>query len=47
MDKKEQNGEDSIGLSQFHKIERFFVYNINSIVQIFNALFRKPESYPA
>jgi len=40
MDKKQQNGEDSIGLSQFHKIERFLAYNMNASVQIFNALFR-------
>jgi len=34
------------GASQFHKIERFFLYNINAMRQIFDALFRKPESYP-
>ena len=31
------------GKSQFHKIERFFVYNINAITQIFNAFFRAPK----
>jgi len=35
------------GMSQFYKIERFFLYNINAMRQIFDALFRKPESYPA
>jgi len=33
------------GLSQFHKIEKFLVYNLNAISQIFNAFFRKPETY--
>jgi len=33
------------GASQFYKIERFFLYNFNAIVQIFAALFRKPETY--
>jgi len=33
------------GMSQFYKIERFFLYNFNAIVQIFAALFRKPETY--
>ena len=31
------------GTSQFHKIEKFFVYNINAIIQIFNAFFRAPK----
>jgi len=31
------------GTSQFHKIERFFVYNINALIQIFNAFFRGPK----
>jgi len=31
------------GTSQFHKIERFFVYNINAFIQIFNAFFRGPK----
>ena len=34
------------GFSQFHKIEKFFLYNFNAISQIFNALFRKPDIYP-
>jgi len=29
------------GLSQFHKIERFFLYNLNAIRQIFNASLKK------
>jgi len=31
------------GTSQFHKIEKFFVYNINAVIQIFNAFFRGPK----
>jgi len=31
------------GTSQFHKIEKFFVYNINAIIQIFNAFWRAPK----
>ena len=31
------------GSSQFHKIEQFFIYNINAIVQIINAFFRSPK----
>ena len=31
------------GTSQFHKIEKFFVYNINAVIQIFNAFFRNPK----
>jgi len=31
------------GTSQFHKIEKFFVYNINAIIQIFNAFLRAPK----
>ena len=33
----------NFGTSQFHKIERFFVYNINAFIQIFNAFFRGPK----
>jgi hypothetical protein len=31
------------GTSQFHKIEKFFVYNVNAVIQIFNAFFRGPK----
>ncbi len=31
------------GSSQFHKIEQFFIYNINAIVQFFNAFYRSPK----
>jgi len=34
-------GRDA-GRSQFHRIERFFVYNINAIIQILNAFLRSP-----
>jgi len=33
----------NFGTSQFHKIEKFFVYNINAVIQIFNAFFRGPK----
>jgi len=33
------------GFSQFHKIERFFVYNLNAIRQIFNAYLKKPGNF--
>jgi len=31
------------GFSQFHKLEKFIIYNINVIFQIFNAKFRHPS----
>jgi len=31
------------GTSQFHKIERFLVYNINAITQVLNAFLRSPK----
>lgn len=31
------------GSSQFYKIERFIIYNINAIIQIFNAYFKEPK----
>jgi len=31
------------GQSQFHKIERFLIYNINAITQIINANVRNPK----
>ena len=31
------------GTSQFHRIEKFFLYNVNAISQIFNAYSRNPE----
>ena len=39
--------ERESGKSQFHKIERFIVYNINAMRQIFNSYFTKPgfEAY--
>ena len=38
-----QTAGRDFGTSQFHKIERFFVYNINAMTQIFNAFFRAPK----
>jgi len=32
------------GLSQFHKIERFFLYNFNAMQQIINAYLKKPDN---
>ena len=33
-----------LGESQFHRIEKFLLYNWNALIQIFNAFYRKPES---
>jgi len=38
-----KSSQRTSGHSQFHKLEKFLIYNINAIKQILNAYFRKPS----
>lgn len=38
-----KSNQRTSGQSQFHKLDKFLIYNINAIKQIINAYFRKPH----
>ena len=40
-----QTESRNFGMSQFHKIEGYILYNVNAIKQIFNAFVKSPDHY--